>query len=212
MHTYERLFENNREWATGVLKTEPDYFQRRAMGQEPHFFFIGCCDSRVPAEVLTGAKPGEIFTHRNIANQAHPNDLSMLSALEYAVEFLDVKHVLICGHYACGGVKAALGPPGHGVVDHWLHVIRDVYRWNAEEIDAIPDLADRTNRLVELNVMQQVFQLTRTPVVQRAWAKGRRPILHGVVYDLRDGLLRELVSGLDGEDKAQALQVGLQRS
>ncbi|MES3035432.1 MAG: carbonic anhydrase [Gemmatimonadota bacterium] len=206
MQTYEKMFANNREWATAIRETDPTYFERRAAGQEPHFFLIGCCDSRVPTEVLTGAKPGEIFTHRNIANQAHPNDLSMLAALEYAVEFLDVKHVLICGHYGCGGVKAALGPPGHGVVDHWLHVIRDVYRWNADEIDAIKDVHDKTNRLVELNVMKQVFQLSRTPVVQRAWAKGRRPVLHGIVYDLHDGLLRELVSGLDGEDKAQGLR------
>ncbi len=206
MKNYERLFVNNKEWATAIRSSDPDYFERRAAGQEPHFFLIGCCDSRVPTEVLTGAKPGEIFTHRNIANQAHPSDLSMLSALEYAVEFLDVKHVLVCGHYGCGGVKAALGPPGHGVVDHWLHVIRDVYRWNHAEIDAIHDIHDKTNRLVELNVMKQVYQLSRTPVVQRAWAKGRRPILHGIVYDLHDGLLKELVSGLDGEDKAMGLR------
>jgi carbonic anhydrase len=206
MQNYQRLFANNKEWATAIRGTDPDYFERRAAGQEPHFFLIGCCDSRVPTEVLTGAKPGEIFTHRNIANQAHPNDLSMLAALEYAVEMLDVKHVLICGHYGCGGVKAALGPPGHGVVDHWLHVIRDVYRWNHEEIDALPNTEEKTNRLVELNVMKQVFQLSRTPVVQRAWAKGRRPILHGIVYDLHDGLLKELATGLDGEDKAMALR------
>jgi len=206
MQNYQKLFANNRDWASAIRSADPEYFERRAAGQEPHFFFIGCCDSRVPAELLTGTKPGEIFTHRNIANQAHPNDLSMLAALEYAVEYLDVKHVLICGHYGCGGVKAALGPPGHGVVDHWLHVIRDVYRWNREEIDALPDIDAKTNRLVELNVMKQVFQLSRTPVVQRAWAKGRRPILHGIVYDLHDGLLKELVSGLDGEDKAQPLR------
>lgn len=209
METYERLFTNNLEWAKGLRSTDPTYFERRAAGQEPHFFLIGCCDSRVPAEVLTGAKPGEIFTHRNIANQAHPNDLSMLSALEYAVEMLDVKHVLVLGHYGCGGVKASLGPQGHGVVDHWLHVIRDVYHLNSEEIDALPDLDARTNRLVELNVVEQVFQLSRTPVIQRAWAKGRRPILHGLVYDLHDGLLKSLVTELDSEEKARAMRTQL---
>ncbi len=206
MQNYNKLFENNRAWATSIRESDPGYFERRAAGQQPHFFFIGCCDSRVPAELLTGAKPGEVFTHRNIANQAHPNDLSMLAALEYAVEFLDVKHVLVCGHYGCGGVRASLSPQGHGVVDHWLHVVRDVHRWNVEEIDALPDDDARAHRLVELNVVEQVFQLSRTPVVQRAWAKGRRPILHGIVYDIHDGMLKELVSGLDGEDKARALR------
>ena len=206
MQDYHRLFANNRAWATSLAETDPGYFERRAATQEPHFFFIGCCDSRVPTEMLIGAIPGEIFTHRNIANQAHPNDLNMLSALEYAVEFLDVRHVLICGHYGCGGVKAATKPPGHGVVDHWLHVVRDVYRWNAEELAALPTEDARVRRLVELNVIEQVFQLSRTPVVQRSWAKGRRPILHGVVYDIHDGMLKELVTGLDGEDRARQLR------
>ena len=206
MENYRRLFANNRAWAKEIRETDPTYFERRAGSQAPQFFFIGCCDSRVPAEMLTGSKPGEIFTHRNIANQAHPNDLSMLAALEYAVEFLDVKHVLVCGHYGCGGVKAATLPQGHGVVDHWLHVVRDVYRWNSDELAALPDDEARRHRLVELNVIEQVFQLSRTPVVQRAWVKGRRPILHGLVYDINDGMLKELVTGLDGEDRARQLR------
>jgi carbonic anhydrase len=206
MKHFEELFANNRKWATSVVASDPTYFERRASAQEPHFFFIGCCDSRVPAEMLTGAKPGEIFTHRNIANQAHPNDLSMLAALEYAVEFLDVTHVLVCGHYGCGGVKAATMEQGHGVVDHWLHVIRDVYRWHLPELNALSDETARMNRLVELNVVEQVYQLSRTPVVQRAWAKGKRPILHGVVYDIHDGLLKDLVTGMDGEAKSLALR------
>lgn len=206
MENYRRLFANNRAWAQEIRQTDPSYFERRAASQAPQFFFIGCCDSRVPAEILTGSKPGEVFTHRNIANQAHPTDLSMLSALEYAVEFLDVKHVLVCGHYGCGGVKAATLPQGHGVVDHWLHVVRDVYRWNAQELAALETDEAREHRLVELNVIEQVFQLSRTPVVQRAWAKGRRPILHGLVYDIHDGMLKELVTGLDGEDTARQLR------
>ncbi len=206
MKDYHRLFANNRAWAQGLAETDPGYFERRAATQEPHTFFIGCCDSRVPTELLIGAVPGEIFTHRNIANQAHPTDLNMLSALEYAVEFLDVRHVLVCGHYGCGGVKAATKPAGHGVVDHWLHVVRDVYRWNADELAALPTEDARVRRLVELNVIEQVFQLSRTPVIQRAWAKGRRPFLHGVVYDIYDGMLKELVTGLDGEDGARELR------
>jgi carbonic anhydrase len=206
MKDFARIFANNRAWAEGLQKTDPGYFARRSASQEPHFFFIGCCDSRVPTEMLTGAIPGEIFTHRNIANQAHPNDLSMLSALEYAVEFLDVTHVIIMGHYGCGGVKAGMGPAGHGVVDHWLHVVRDVYRWNIDALNALPTDDARARRLVELNVVEQVFQLSRTPVVQRSWAKGRRPILHGIVYDIHDGMLKELVTGLDGEDKARQLR------
>jgi len=206
MQNYERLFENNRAWAESMRASDPDYFERRATGQQPHFLFIGCCDSRVPAEMLTGSKPGEIFTHRNIANQAHPNDLSMLSALEYAIEFLDVKHVLVCGHYGCGGIRAALQPQRHGVVDHWLHVVRDVIRWHATELSALPDDEARAQRIVELNVVEQVFQLTRTPVVQRAWERGRRPILHGIVYDIHDGLLKPLVTGVDGEDRALDLR------
>ena len=205
MLNYERIFSNNKNWATLLRETDPTYFQRQAAGQEPHFFLIGCCDSRVPTELLTGARPGEIFTHRNIANQAHPNDLSMLSALEYAVEVLDVMHVVILGHYGCGGVKAATGTQGHGVVDHWLHVIRDVYRWHAEELQALPDTDARIRRLVELNVLEQVYQISRTPVIQRAWEKGKRPMVHGLVYDIQDGILRELVTGLDSE--AQALML-----
>ena len=205
MRYYHELFENNRKWAENLRKDDPTFFERRAAGQEPHFLFIGCCDSRVPTELLTAAKPGEIFTHRNIANQVHPTDLNLLSVLEYAVEFLDVNHVIVCGHYNCGGVKGAMGPAGHGVVDHWLHVVRDVNRWHAEELSQLePDAKFR--RLVELNVVEQVFQLSRTPIVQRAWARGRRPILSGLVYDLNDGLLREMVAGIDGEDKASALR------
>ena len=130
----------------------------------------------------------------------------MLSALEYAIEFLDAKHVLICGHYGCGGVKAAMKPQKHGLVDHWLHVIRDVHRWHADELGSLADEDAQANRLCELNIVQQIFQLSRTPIVQRAWARGRRPILHGIVYDIHDGLLKQMVSGVDGEDRARDLR------
>ena len=210
MQNYFDLFKQNRAWADEVLAADPLYFERRSASQQPHFFFLGCCDSRVPTEVLTGAKPGEIFTHRNIANQAHPTDMSMLSALEYAVEVLDVRHVIVCGHYNCGGVKAAMSPPGHMLVDHWLQIVRDVQLRHQAELQTMPD-DTRFKRLVELNVLEQVFQLSRTPVVRNYWKKGRRPILHGVVYDLNDGRLKELVSGVDGEDRAIELRAAVAR-
>ncbi|MBL0172314.1 MAG: carbonic anhydrase [Gemmatimonadaceae bacterium] len=190
---------------------DADFFERRAISQEPHFLFIGCCDSRVPAELLTGAHPGEIFVHRNIANQADPTDMNMLSALEYAVEVLDVKHVLVCGHYECGGVRAAMEPMGHRLVDHWLQVVRDLQLRHQSELAELPDAEARFRRLVELNVLEQVFQLSRTPIVRHAWARGRRPLLHGLVYDVHDGRLRELVSGVDGEDRALELREAVMR-
>lgn len=206
MQNYLDLFKQNRIWAAEMVKADKGFFARRADSQQPHFLFIGCCDSRVPAESLTGAHPGEIFVHRNIANQANPADLNMLSALEYAVEVLDVKHILVCGHYQCGGVRAGMQPPGHRLVDHWLQVVRDVRQRHESELSALPDENARFNRMVELNVIEQVFQLSHTPIVQHAWKKGRRPILHGLVYDVHDGLLKELVSDVDGEDKAMELR------
>lgn len=206
MQNYLQLFERNKSWADRMRLADEDYFERRAMNQAPHFLFIGCCDSRVPAELLTGTHPGELFVHRNIANQANPTDMNMLSALEYAVEVLDVKHVLVCGHFQCGGVRAAMSPPGHQLFDHWLQVVRDLQSQHHAELQACPDDESRFNRLVELNVLEQVFALSRTPIVRHAWARGRRPILHGLVYDVHDGRLKELVSGVDGEDKAAQLR------
>jgi len=211
MQNYLDLFRQNRAWAERIRETDPSYFERRAASQEPHFFMIGCCDSRVPTEVLTGAKPGEIFTHRNIANQADPTDMNMLSALEYAVQVLDVRHVVVCGHYNCGGVKAAMSPPGRMLVDHWLQVVRDVQLSHLTELDALPTEQQQFSRLVELNVLEQVFQLSRTPIVRNSWLKGRRPILHGIVYDVNDGLLKEVVSGVDGEDRALELRATVAR-
>lgn len=206
MQNYLDLFKQNRVWAERIRATDPSYFERRAASQEPHFFMLGCCDSRVPTEVLTQAKPGEIFTHRNVANQAFPTDMNLLSALEYAVQVLDVRHVVVCGHYNCGGVKAAMSPPGQMLVDNWLQVVRDVRLRHRTELELLPNEKAQFDRLVELNVLEQVFQLSRTPIVRNMWLKGRRPILHGVVYDLNDGLLKEVVSGVDGEDQALELR------
>lgn len=205
MEHFQRILVNNREWAARMKADDPAYFARRSANQEPHFLFIGCSDSRVPTELLTGVAPGELFSHRNIANQVFPNDMNLLSVMQYAIDVLDVEHVVVCGHYNCGGVKAATGSASYGVVDHWLSNIRNVVRWNQEELDAIPDEDARLRRLVELNAIEQVYQLSRSPIVLRSWERGRRPMLHGLVYDLHDGLLRTLVSGIDGPEKAQEL-------
>ena len=205
MEHFERILENNRRWATEMVAADPEFFARRAAHQQPHFLFVGCSDSRVPAEVLTGVAPGEMFIHRNIANQAHPNDLNLLSVLHYAVEVLDVEHVVVCGHYGCGGVKAAMGDTSYGVVDHWLGNIRNVRRWHEAELDAIADEGARARRLVELNAVEQVYQLSRTPTIRQHWARGRRPALHALAYDLHDGRLHTLVRGVDSPEVAERL-------
>ena len=205
MENLQRLFDNNKAIVAEITKSDPEFFTRRAGKQEPHFLFIGCADSRVPIETLTGVAPGEMFVHRNIANQALAADLNLLSVLQYAVEVLDVKHVIVCGHYQCGGVKAAMGDESYGLVDHWLAGIRDQVRRHQSELDAELDEQARFDRVVELNVLRQVYNLSRTSIVQNCWKRGRRPLLHGIVYDIRDGRLTPLVLEVDGADKVRAL-------
>ncbi len=205
MENLRRLFLNNRQLVEQITRDDPAFFSRRAGRQEPHFLFIGCSDSRVPVETLTGVVPGEMFVHRNIANQVVAADLNVLSVLQYAVEVLDVKHLIVGGHYQCGGVHAAMEEEQHGLVDHWLAGIRDTIRSHQRELAHLPSDEARLNRVVELNVLRQVYNLARTPIVQNAWRRGRRPLLHGMVYDIHDGLLKELVMEVDGEDKVQAL-------
>lgn len=201
-----RLFENNRRWAAGAIAAEPQYFGDLARGQEPQFLTIGCSDSRVPLELLTGAKPGEMFVHRNVANQVFPADLNVLSVLQYAIEALHVKHVLVVGHYGCGGVQAAMEETRRlGLVDNWLGDVRDVKRRHHAELERLTTPAARSDRLVELNVLHQVLNLARTPVVQTAWEQGRQPKLHGAVFDVRDGLMRSLVTEVDDNAKADGL-------
>ncbi len=205
MEQFLQLFEANHKWAESMRSADPDYFERRSQRQEPHFLFIGGHDSRIPSEAITGTLPGEVLMHRNIANQVHPSDFNTLSVIEYAVEVLDVKHIVISGHYGCGGVKAAMAPMGHGIVDHWLHMVRELQLRHHDELAELPDDQSREDRMVELNVVKQVFQLARTPIIQRAWTRGKRPILHGTVYDSHDGLLRPLISGLcDADTVARA--------
>lgn len=205
MEEYRRLIEHNRRWSAEMIAADPEYFARTVQRQTPQFLYIGCSDSRVPAEVAMGAGPGQLFVHRNIANVVLPSDLSAMSVLQYAIDVLDVKHVIVTGHYGCGGVKAAMGSQAHGLVDHWLGPIRNVVRWNKPELDAIADEQARFDRLVELNVLEQLYHLSETPVVQAAWAKGRRPLLHGLVYDLRDGRLHEVATGIDSQEAADQL-------
>jgi len=174
------------------LSLDPNYFQDLAKGQTPPLLWIGCSDSRVPANEIIGAKPGETFVHRNIANMVIHSDMSMLSVLDYAVNVLKVKHVLVCGHYGCGGIKAAMGNDSVGIIDNWIRHIKDVYRLHHKELDSIEDETERFNRFVELNVIEQVYDLAKTSIVQSAWKKGQELSIHGWVYGLNSGYVTDL--------------------
>lgn len=189
--SYDRLFKGNEEWIKAKLKLDPEYFKRLAKGQKPEFLWIGCSDSRVPANEITGTESGEIFVHRNIANQVIHSDTNMLSVLQYAVEYLHVKHVIVCGHYGCGGVKAAMDTQYVGLVGRWLAHIKDIFQINKDELDQIQDMEDREKRLVELNVIEQVHNLAKTSIVQKAW-KNRELEIHGWVYSLEDGKIIDM--------------------
>jgi carbonic anhydrase len=205
MQNFERIFRNNQVWAEGLIASDPGFFAERDSSQEPHFLWIGCSDSRVPAETLTGVLPGEMFVHRNIGNQVWETDLNLLSVLQYAIDVLKVRHVIICGHTNCGALKAAMHDGAHGVLDHWLSDIRTVIRWNHAELDAIADERDRLTRLSELNVLQQLGILARTPIVLDAWAKQQPVLLQGVVYDVATGLLKPVVEAIGTRDAADRL-------
>jgi carbonic anhydrase len=191
MQSYEKLLLENKAWASEKLTEDPEYFNRLAHIQTPEFLWIGCSDSRVPANEITGTQPGEIFVHRNIANMVVNTDVNLLSVLDYAVTHLKVKHVIVCGHYGCGGVKAAATQSDFkAVLNMWLRNIKDVYRLHRQELDTIKDEEKRTDRLVELNVQEQVNNLAKTSIIQRAWKEKNAPDLHGWVYGLKDGLIK----------------------
>ncbi|MEY4194138.1 MAG: hypothetical protein RLZZ226_506 [Pseudomonadota bacterium] len=196
MKPYEKLLLENKAWASEKISREPDYFKRLVDKQTPDFLWIGCADSRVPAEIITNAEPGQIFVHRNIANQIIKTDFNSLSVVQYAVQVLGVRHVVVCGHYNCGGVKAALSrqQPNLSLVNKWLQHIKDVYRLHQQELEALPSLDERANRLVELNVIEQVYNLAHTSIIQKCWRTQHRPTLHGCVYGLDDGVIHELIS------------------
>lgn len=201
MQEINDLLNNNKAWA-GKMKTEnPDYFKRMAEVQKPELLWIGCSDSRVPAEIVVNAKPGEMFIHRNIANQVIATDFNCLSVLQYAVAVLQVEHIVVCGHYNCGGIKAALAKQSANlaITNKWLMHIKNVYRLHQPEIDAAPTDEARVNKLVELNIIEQVHALSHTSIIQEAWDKKRGPVLHGWVYNLADGLLNPLVTFNPGD-------------
>lgn len=190
--TYESLLEGNKTFVAEALKEDPDYFKKLANGQKPPILWIGCADSRVPANQITNTKPGEIFVHRNIANVIVHTDMNMLSVLDYAVNVLEVKHVIVCGHYGCGGVIAALTNKTYGIIDNWLRHIKDVYRLHAPELDLISDETQRANRLVEFNVLEGVHNLCKTSIIQNAWENGKDLTVHGWVYKLSTGFISDL--------------------
>lgn len=192
MTTYEKIFENNRRWLAEKTATNKDFFSRLASTQNPEYLYIGCSDSRVTAEDLMGAEPGEVFIHRNVANLVNSTDLNVMSVIDYAVRHLKVKRIVVCGHYNCGGVKAAMTPKDMGVLNPWLRSIRDVYRIHKEELNAITDETARYDRLVELNVQEQCVNVIKYAIVQQRYVKEGFPIVHGWVFDVRTGLLKDL--------------------
>ncbi len=190
----EELIRRNREWSASIRSRTPDYFPKLAKLQKPDYFWIGCSDARVPANVITGLEPGEVFVHRNVANIVHSTDLNMLSALQFAIEQLEICKIIVCGHYGCGGIHAACEEESYGLVDHWIEPVRRLNRLHAGELDNL-DGETRRNRLVELNVLESVASIADTPIVRNAWAKDRAVEIHGMIYSLTDGQLTLLESG-----------------
>ncbi|HRG07660.1 MAG TPA: carbonate dehydratase [Cyclobacteriaceae bacterium] len=193
MEKYNQLLLQNRAWVEQMLHEDKDYFNKLANTQKPEFLWIGCADSRVPANQITGTNPGEVFVHRNIANMVVHTDMNMLSVLDYAVNVLEVNHVIVCGHYGCGGVRAAMGHQQIGLIDNWIRHIKDVYRLHQDELEAITDKKQREDRFIELNVMEQVYDLGKTSIIQNAWQRrGGFPYIHGWVYDIGNGIIKDL--------------------
>jgi carbonic anhydrase len=198
---YKQLIENNKIWSETKLAQDKEYFEKLAKGQKPPLLWIGCSDSRVPANEVIGAQPGEVFVHRNIANMVVHSDMNMLSVVDYAVNVLKVKHIIVCGHYGCGGVKAAMGNDSIGIIDNWIRHIKDVYRHHRQYLDSIIDETDRFNAFVEINVREQALDLAKTSIVQNAWRNGQDLCVHGWVYGLDTGIVKDLeVSLCDNTD------------
>ena len=198
---YKNILDKNRAWVESKLNLDPDFFNKLAQGQQPPLLWIGCADSRVPANEIIGAKPGEVFVHRNIANMVVHTDMNMLSVLDYAVNVLKVKDVIVCGHYGCGGVKTAMGNASVGLIDNWLRHIKDVYRFNKDELNEIENEQERFDRFVEINAREQVYNLAKTSIVQNAWASGQELHIHGWVYGVGTGLVNDLDVSLNSNDE-----------
>jgi len=202
---YEELLLQNKAWVEQKKQEQPDFFEKLSIVQTPKFLWIGCSDSRVPANEITGTEPGEIFEHRNIANMVVHTDMNMLSVLDYAVNVLQVEHVIVCGHYGCGGVRAAMTGKQYGVIDNWIRHIKDVYRMNQEELEAIADPVEKENRFTELNVIEQVYDLSKTSIIQNTWRKYRRPYIHGWVYNIANGEIKDLKISLNHDSEIPAV-------
>ncbi len=192
MSSIQHLFDKNQEWSEQIKKDNPDFFKSLSEQQSPDYLWIGCSDSRVPANTLLGLLPGEVFVHRNIANLVIHTDLNCLSVLQYAVEVLKVKHIIVCGHYGCGGVRASLDDNSHGLIDNWLRHIEDVQRFHQDKLDAVPDMNERADLLSELNVQEQVANVAKTTILSNAWANNQDVTVHGFIYNLKDGILKDL--------------------
>jgi len=199
MQLYHQVFENNKKWVASKLVQDGDFFEKLAKDQRPDFLYIGCADSRVPANEIMGLEPGDVFVHRNIANLVVNTDLNVQSVINYAVVHLQVRYIIVCGHYGCGGVKAALQSKDLGILNPWLRNIRDVYRIHQDELDAIADRQERTDRLVELNVREQCINVMKIAAVQQRYYAGQHPTVHGWVYDLHNGLLKDLDLDMETE-------------
>lgn len=192
MKILKNLFESNRKWAEKIKRADPDFFNKLSQQQRPEYLWIGCSDSRVPANEIVDMLPGEIFVHRNIANVVIHTDLNCLSVIQYAVDVLKVKHIIVCGHYGCGGVQAAMEDKAHGLIDNWLQNIKDIYRHHQQKIDAVQSETERFNLLCELNVIEQVANVCHTTIVQNAWRSGQELAVHGWIYSIHDGILKDL--------------------
>jgi len=192
MNDLSQVYENNKIWAKNAVNNDPDFFNRLALQQSPKYLWIGCADSRVPANQIMSLPPGDVFVHRNIANVIVHTDLNALSVIQYAVDVLKVKHIILCGHYGCGGVKASMENTQHGLIDNWLRHIKDVYRFHASELDLIKSEEEKYDKLCELNVIEQTNNILNTTIVQNALASGQDLKIHGLIYDIKDGLLKEL--------------------
>lgn len=203
MRVLKNLFDNNRKWAEGIKESDPEFFSKLSRQQAPEYLWIGCSDSRVPANQIVGLVPGEIFVHRNIANLVVHTDLNALSVIQFAVDVLKVKHIIVCGHYGCGGVKAALEEKDHGLIDNWLRHIKDIYRTYKSSIDKIKDEDEKHNLLCELNVKEQVSNVCSTTIVRNAWRNGQEISVHGWIYDIHDGILRDLDVCITSESEAE---------
>jgi carbonic anhydrase len=200
MHPLDKLLKNNREWAEDIKRQDPEFFEKLSRQQSPEYLWIGCSDSRVPANQIIGLMPGEIFVHRNIANVVVHTDFNCLSVIQFAVEVLKVKHIIVCGHYGCGGVHAALENKDHGLIDNWLRHIKDVYRYHQQQFESLENPRDRLNLLCELNVIEQVNNVCNTTTVQAAWASGQPLSVHGWIYSIANGVLKDLKVCVTGPD------------